>query len=73
MSHCASSIAPANPAESTVNVRASITRAPVIGSMPRRFHARSANERPGTMSMSIPTPRSNATVRSATDGLPGTA
>ena len=71
VSHCASSIAPAKPAESTANVRASTTRAPVIGSMPSRFHARSANERPGTISMSMPAPRSSTTVRSATDGLPG--
>ena len=73
VSHCANSNGPAKPAASTAKARASTTRAPVIGSMPSRFQARSANDKPGTISTSTPAARNNTTVRSATDGLPGTA
>ena len=41
------SIGPARPAASTPKARASTTRTPPSGSMPRRAHARSANDTPG--------------------------
>ncbi len=41
--------------------------------MPRRAHARSAKDTPGTMSMSTFAARNSSTVFSATFGLPGTA
>ena len=41
--------------------------------MPRRAHARSANDTPGTISTSTFAARSSSTVFSATFGLPGTA
>ena len=59
------------PAASTPNARASTTRTPPSGSMPRRAHARSANDTPGTISTSTFAARNSSTVFSATFGLPG--
>ncbi len=73
---CPISSGPLNPAPSTAKRCPSTRRAPSSGSTPSRAHARSANERPGTIS-SVISPRSAAsrssvTVRSATAGFPGT-
>ena len=56
VSHCANSIGTPRSSCSGSSARASSTRAPVdIGSTPRRDHAASANDRPGTTSSAIVT------------------
>ena len=74
-SHWATSNAPEVPAASTSKQCPSTMRAPTAtGSMPRRTHARSTNDRAGTSSTDTDgSASSSSTVCSATTGDPGTA
>ena len=74
-SHCATRSGPRSPAASTPNRCPSTSRAPAAtGSTPRRAQARSANDMPDTSStVTRGSASSSSTVRSATNGDPGTA
>ena len=73
--HCATSSGPGSPAAWTPKLSASTSRTPAsIGSIPRRVQASSQKDTPGTTSSWIDeSDCRSSTVRSATDGDPGTA